>query len=147
MEKNNFLPYEIRKKRESLRNKLANSTIIILFFINFVCLMNLYFKLLDCRSKAAEKQETSITVQNKEDNIKADFKDVDILKLISEKIKNKDYTSISIKEGTVEVDFSSKEDLKESIRKIEEDSRLIITSLSKAQGNDGYSMIIEVKGI
>lgn len=147
MEENNFLPYEIRKKREYVKNKLTNSAIIILLFMNFVCLANLYFKILDCKYKTTARQETDIISQNKNENIETNFKDVDILKFISQKVKNKDYISISIKDGTAEIDFPSEEHLKESIREIEEDPRLIIRSLSKSQSIDGYSMIIEVKGI
>lgn len=145
MKENNFLPYEMRKKNEVLKNKLVNSTIIILFIINVVFLINLYFNILSHREKDSIKQGADISLQTK--NNKTNFRDADILKLISKKIKGNNYTHISIKDGIVEFEFSSQEDLQRSIKDIENDSNLIIKSLVKSQSSNNYNMVVEVKNI
>lgn len=143
MKENNFLPYEIRKKNEILRNKLVDSIIIILFFINAVFLIKLYLNILSHGDKNTIKQEPYISVQSK--NNKTSFRNADILKLISKKIKNENYTHVAIKDGIVELEFASEEDLQRGIKDIENDSNLLIKSLTKSQSSDKYNMIVEVK--
>lgn len=145
MKENNFLPYKMRKKNEALKNKLVNSTIIILFIINVVFLISLYFNILSNRNRDIIKQGPEIAVQTK--NNKTNFRDADILKLISKKIKNNNYTSISIKDGIVEFEFSSQEGIQRSIKDIENDPNLIIKSLVKFQSSNKYNMVVEVKDI
>lgn len=145
MEKNNFLPYEIRKKREILKNKLINSIIVILFFINIVLLINLYLKLVQYKNMAPIKEENGVQLQNKGEDSAVNFKDADTLKLISDKIKDKNYTHIIIKNKNVQLEFLCREDLERSIKDIENDSNFIVNNLTKSKDSDKYNMIIEVK--
>lgn len=145
MEKNNFLPYNIRKKREILKNNVFNSIIAILFFINIVLLINLYLKLAHYKNMAPIKEEGGIQLQNKGENSVVNFKDADTLKLICDKIKDKNYTHIIIKNKNVQLEFPCREDFERSIKDIENDSNFFVNNLTKSKDSDKYNMFIEVK--
>ncbi|MCD2345174.1 hypothetical protein [Clostridium guangxiense] len=147
MEKNNFLPYDIRKKREVLKNKLINLAILILFLADVIFLINLYFEILNYKNKINIKEGTSIIVQNNNTDNKASFKDADVLKLISEKIKNVNYTNISIKDENVEIELLSNENFQRLVSDIENNPKLIIKSLVKSQSSDKYNVVIGVRSI
>lgn len=147
MEKNNFLPYDIRKKREVLKNKLINLAIVILFLADVIFLINLYFEILNYKNKINIKEGTSIIVQNNNTDNKASFKDADVLNLISEKIKNVNYTNISIKDENVEIELLSNENFQRLVSDVENNPKLIIKSLVKSQSSDKYNLIIGVRSI
>lgn len=147
MEKNNFLPYDIRKKREVLKNKLINLAIVILFLADVIFLINLYFEILNYKNKINIKEGTSIIVQNNNTDNKASFKDADVLNLISEKIKNVNYTNISIKDENVEIELLSNENFQRLVSDVENNPKLIIKSLVKSQSSDKYNVIIGVRSI
>ena len=147
MEKNNFLPYDIRKKREVLKNKLINLAILILFLADVIFLINLYFEILNYKNKINIKEGTSIIVQNNNTDNKASFKDADVLNLISEKIKNVNYTNISIKDENVEIELLSNENFQRLVSDIENNPKLIIKSLVKSQSSDKYNVVIGVRSI
>lgn len=145
MEKNNFLPYELRKKRETLKDNLANSVIIILIVMNVVFLINIYLKVLGDKNRNFAREKTEIVSQK--DNIRkeANFEAANTLKLICDKIKDKNYTHIEIKGKTIYLEFLSKENFERSIKDIENDSNFVIKNLMKSKDSDKYSMSIEVK--
>lgn len=145
MEKNNFLPYEIRKKRETLKNNLINSIIIILIFMNIVFLINLYLKVLDYKNSAFVGEKTEVLSQKENVGKSGNFEAANTLKLICDKIKDKNYTHIEIKNRTIYLEFLSREDFERSVKDIENDSNFIIKNLVKSKDSDKYSMAIEVK--
>lgn len=145
MEKNNFLPYEIRKKREVLKNKLTNSIIIILFFVNIVLLINLYLKVLDYKNRTSIREKTGVLLQKKNIGNEANFQAADTLKLICDKIKCKKYTHIEIKNKNIHLEFSNRGDFESSVKDIENDSNFIVKNLMKSKDSDKYNMFIEVK--
>lgn len=145
MEKNNFLPYDIRKKRETLKNKLINSIIIILIFMNIVFLINLYLKVLDHKNIAFVGEKTEVLSQKENVSSKGNFEAANTLKLICDKIKDKNYTHIEIKNKTIYLEFLSRENFERSVKDIENDSNFIIKNLVKSKDSDKYSMVIEVK--
>lgn len=145
MEKNDFLPYEIRKKRETLKNKLANFIIIILFFMNIVFLINLYLKELDYKNSNSLTQKTGIISEKGKVSNKANFETADTLKLICSKIKDKNYTHIEMKNKTIYLEFLNRENFERSVKDIESDSNFIVKNVMKSKDSDKYTMFIEVK--
>lgn len=145
MEKNNFLPYEIRKKRQTLKNKLANSIIIILIFMNIVFAINLYLKVLDYKNRTFVREKAEILSHKENVENKGNFQVANTLKLICGKVKDKNYTHIEIKNKTIYLEFLSRENFERSVKDIENDSNFIVKNLMKSKDSNQYSMFIEVK--
>lgn len=142
MSENNFLPYEIKKKKYVVKNKIVSFIICALFILNLIFCIKIFMNESNYKDSInSEKLMDYKQVSN--DGLKAkmkNFKNIDIFNDITKEAKCKKLSDIEIKNGMCNFSLNNN-DLKNVVLEIEKSFKII--SISKSQNNNLYNFIVE----
>lgn len=142
MSENNFLPYEIKKKKYVVKNKIVGFIICALFILNLIFCIKIFMNETNYKGSInSEKIMDYKKVSN--DSLKAkkkNFKNIDIFNDITKEAKCKKLSDIEIKNGMCNFSLNNN-DLKNVVLEVEKNFKII--SISKSQNNNLYNFIVE----
>lgn len=149
MSENNFLPYEINKKRYLLRNRRIKLLILALSIINIFMLIRLSAKVSDYNSRlsiiALNKKEASGEIKyNKNTASLRKLSNTEHTLALIDNTSDDLWKDAEINEGTVNLSVNQK-DLQPFIENLSKIPLIKIKRISKTQDSDTYTLTIEVK--
>lgn len=142
MSENNFLPYEIKKKKYVVKNKIVSFIICALFILNLIFCIKIFMNETNYKDSInSEKILDYKKVSNDSLKVKKkSFKNIDIFNDITKEAKCQKLSDIEIKDGMCNFSLNNN-DLKNVVLEVEKSFKII--SISKSQNNNLYNFIVE----